>query len=654
VDNSKYLDDFIVEANEYLQILNKYLLELEEAGEKFKEVDELFRAVHSLKGMAGAMNFGLLVDLTHSLENIFDLIRKEEILIDSELINILFSALDQLELIIQEISQNGKFKPENFQMKVEELISQLDNHECKSKSKGSQNKNGLYLDKEDILKIKEELEDNKNCLEINIELNADTQLKSARAFMIINQMQSRGRIIKSDPELALIEAGELDCSVFRLLLSTLKSTSEIESVISDETDLAKLEVNKLDIDDLNIAQDSSTGTNAEERANNFNLTSTVRVDVGRLDELMNLVGELMINKSQINELNYDSKHLQEREAMENVDRVTDKLHRIIMDLRMTPLNRVTNRLPRMARDLAKEMNKKIDLEIEGQETELDRVIIEELSDPLIHLLRNCIDHGIENPKERIERGKDEIGTISIIATQKGNTVEIVIKDDGAGINIESIKEKVIENGLVNHERLTEMSDNEIVDLIFAPGLSTAQGVTDISGRGVGMDVVKNTIESLGGQIKVKSELGIGTEFIIRLPLTLAIVEALLIKVKEETYVLPLSIIDEVYDLSKQDIKYMQGKEFFILRDEMIPVVYLHDKLGFKKSDLRSKDEFPMLIVSDGEERIGIIVDELISQQKIVVKPLGGFLDAILTNVSGATILGTGEVVLILDVRNIAS
>ena len=407
--------------------------------------------------------------------------------------------------------------------------------------------------------------------------------------------------------------------------------------------------------DKNLAKTNNSGNDSNEvsaSTDDFEVSSTVRVDIKKLDNLMNMIGELLINKTRLQSLNIQ--HDDFKEVLPQLDRVTMELHHTVMQIRMEPVGVMFNRFPRMIRDLSKEENKEINFLMEGEDTELDRSIIDELGDPMTHLLRNAVDHGIEKTEERAKKGKDREGTLSLRAYQKGSEIIIEVEDDGAGIKKEKLVQKAIDKGLTSTEEVEEMEESEKLELIFHPGLSTSDEVSDVSGRGVGMDVVKKTIEGLDGQISIDSQPDEGTKFTISLPLTLAITEALMVKINREVFAIPLNNIQETLMVKTEDIKQVKGKEVITRRDQTVPLLDSRESLNLDTEYrlYRDKREFPAVLIQSGDSLFGLIVDEMLQQQEIVIKSLGDYLDNV-ENISGATIIGDGEVALILDVRNIA-
>ncbi len=404
---------------------------------------------------------------------------------------------------------------------------------------------------------------------------------------------------------------------------------------------------KVEVKENNSSNEQQPNQVAKQQISN----KTVRVNIDRLDTLMNLVSELIIVKTQLEGLDVKESEVENNyhDSVEYLERITTSLHDAVMKVRMVPVETVFNRFPRMIRDVSRKLGKEIELVMSGEETELDRTVIDEIGDPLIHLLRNAADHGLETTEERVSIGKPKKGTIKLQAYQDGNSVVIEVEDDGKGINVNKIKNKAIEKGTVTKEEAATMTEKEIVELLFKPSFSTAEKISDLSGRGVGLDVVKSKITALGGHVEVETEFGKGSKFIVRLPLTLAIIQALMINIADEKYAIPLSNIQNIEDVHKDDIKLVQNQEVIVVRDEIIPIIRLREVLGLKEEE--DKEMMMVVIVKKGEKQVGFIVDSLIGQQEIVIKSLGKYLSGI-DIIAGATILGNGEVALILDVNSL--
>jgi len=534
-----------------------------------------------------------------------------------------------------------------------------------------------------------------HCYHLVVNIDPRCVMKSARAFMVFKNMELIGEIIKSIPSVQDIEEEDFENS-FDLIIISRESEDMVRKGLVTITEVSEPEINVIDgvfspaqaagyalKDKQKDAQDvskDSIGEDMKENPEDGKLkqetgkslpgskarnqkdesvqvqsrpraSQTVRVDTSRLDSLMNLVGELVINKTRLEQLGRNSQVPDLPEVMEQMDRITGDLQNVVMKVRMVPIDSVFSRFPRMVRDLAREMGKEIDLVIEGKETELDRTVIDEIGDPLVHLLRNSIDHGIEEPSVRVAAGKKEYGRITLSARHEGNNVIIEVEDDGKGLNPETIRQKAVEKGLLMPEEASELDDEAVIRLIMQAGFSTADKVTDISGRGVGLDAVKNKIEALSGSVHIESTPGTGTRFKIQLPLTLAIIQALLVLLERETYAIPLSFIAETTSILPEQINKIQDQEVMLLRGDILPLIRLHNILQVPPSDTPREEEINIVVVRQGEKKVGLIVDTLIGQQEIVIKPLGKLLGNIQV-VAGATILGNGQVSLIIDVAGL--
>ena len=467
--------------------------------------------------------------------------------------------------------------------------------------------------------------------------------------MILQTIEKIGTIIRIAPPYKDLEDENFDFRFIIGLLSpmpaeeikkTIANILDVDIVLVEEAQLEKLQLEKRTqaIDDLSKSK--------------FSSTQTVRVEIKRLDDLMNLVAEMVISRSRLESLGsfMGSKDLDE--VVERVGRLTIDLRDSVLKARMVPVETIFSRFPRLVRDLAKELGKEIELEIHGGETELDRTVIDEIGDPLVHIIRNSIDHGIELLEDRDKLNKPLKGTLSLNAYQEGNNVIITIQDDGKGFDLKKVRAKAIKSGVASAETVAEMTDQQLLALTFLPGFSTADKVTDVSGRGVGMDVVKTKVDSLGGMINIDSVQGEGTTIMIRLPLTLAIIQTLMVQVGKEIYAIPSGYIDQITSLNRVDVKKIRKQEVFMLRGAMIPLIRLQDVLDTPDAQNRLLDELDVVVLSIGDRQVGCIVDSLLRQQDVVIKSLGGYLGAV-KGISGATILGDGRVALILDIRAVA-
>jgi len=653
--DNRYMDLFAEESKEHIQVLNDNLLELEVDTNNMEAVNEIFRAAHTLKGMAGTLGLNLITDITHNMENILDDIRNQKKEVTSHLIDILLECTDTLDALIQDVIEFGQ----EGERDVSDLLSKLKDPVSLPIDAATKHEieKGMELDQYQLSVIKSGMEQGLTPFWIEIRLQSTCLLKAARAYMVFQASESFGEIIKSIPHVQDIEEEKFEDTFYLLLLakgdqteiqSKLESISEIDSVRikKAEYDLVesseKIEDTKVKNEDRQ--QQKSNGSNHRQ-------VRSIRVDIERLDLLMNLVSELIIIKNTMEDLSSNNTDSGMIENMEYLSRVANELHDAVMKVRMVPIEMVFNRFPRVVRDLAKNTNKRINLNIVGADTEVDRTIIDEIGDPLIHLLRNAIDHGIELPEERVKIGKDLEGTVDLIAYHDGNNVVIEVRDDGRGINYHNIVNSAISKGLITEDKASELDEKDIIDLMFQPGFSTAESVSDISGRGVGMDVVKTKIEAMGGVIEVETELGKGTRFIVRLPLTLSIIQALLVEVSNEIFAIPLSSVQEIIDIPLSDIKVLRGEEVIPYRGALIPLVRLEQELGIESDDVSDDELITLVVIKKGEKLSGLTIGDLIGQQEIVIKSLGKYLSNIKI-ISGATILGDGRVALILDINRL--
>ncbi|MDK2877496.1 MAG: two-component system, chemotaxis family, sensor kinase CheA [Thermoanaerobacteraceae bacterium] len=658
--NNQYLDIFLEESKEHIQNLNSNLLELESnPGQDI--IDEIFRSAHTLKGMSGTMGFNRISEITHEMESLLQDIKDGTISVSPEVIDTLLESVDFLEKLIGDITENGEERDRDTKVILEKLRRKPGNATPLKESEKENKKpeeNHIFNEFEERL-MKEAIAKGLLVWEVLIKLDANCLLKSARAFLVFKTLESFGDIIKTRPIVQDIEDEKFDDEFTVYIISThqkqdlekaLGSISELKSILIKEVEQSSLEKDpgnseKSPKETVACALDEQS----VRHASHVKKTSkTLRVDIDRLDNLMNLVSELIIIKTRLDGMDEKTEGQKRREAVEYLERITSSLHDAVMKVRMVPIENVFNRFPRVVRDLARELSKNITLIIEGAETELDRTVIDEIGDPLIHLIRNSADHGIEIPEERFRKGKPAQGTIKLKAYHDGNNVVIEISDDGRGINLNNVLKTAIDKGLVDRERAKNLKESEIISFLFEPGFSTKDMVTDISGRGVGLDVVKTKIESLGGGIEINTVPDQGTTFLIRLPLTLAIIQALMVMVGEEKYAIPLSAIKETVIVASKDIKKVQKNEVTLLRGNVIPILRLGEMLDVE-SNGSSEEDLTVVIVKKGERDIGLVVDSLIGQQEIVIKSLGNFLKNI-KFIAGATILGDGKVALILDVN----
>ena len=677
VDVNQYLGIFLEEAREHLQTLNRCVLDLEHEPGDLHILDEIFRSAHTIKGMSATMGYSAIAELTHEMENVLDLLRKGTLTAHTEIIDTLFQCVDRLEQLVEEVAngQTGGVDVSALSAKLaalakgESLETATPVEKTAPASVDTSSHAKMAMNDTETEMVNTAISQGMKVLELTIGLRQGTLLKSVRAYMVMKALDEMGEVIKTDPVVEDLEKDNFGQEFSVLLITdlpldkvrdTILSIAEIETVTATPCVKTVTAGNELEPDKKTIeAPNSSSAARASDSVHESKSDSTaaknkgralVRVDAEKLDSLLNLVGELVINKTRLQQIGLSNQLQELSEATEQMDRVTTDLQGIVMKLRMVPVGNVFNRFPRMVRDLSHSLGKEINLIIQGEETEMDRTVIDEIGDPLVHLLRNSIDHGIEKPEERIAAGKNPVGEVRLIARHEGNNILLMVTDDGKGLKPEVIKQKALEKGLVTKTELDAMEPNEILKLIFMAGFSTAETVTDVSGRGVGMDAVRTKIENLGGALELDSTPGQGTRVRIRLPLTLAIIQALLVQVHEETYAIPLGSIDSTINITPEDIRTIQQQEVILLRGQIIPLVRLGRSLGIlDAAGFEDGQELYVVIVQSGDHKIGLLVDALVGQQEIVIKSLGKILTGI-RQIAGATILGDGQVVLILDVN----
>lgn len=685
MDVSQYLEIFVEETKEHLQSLNDNILVLENEPENKDTINEIFRSAHSLKGMAGTMGYKRMQTLTHDMENVFSEIRNDKLKVTSDLVDILFQCLDALEAYLDNII-NTQDEGTDDNAAIIKLLNDFLNGGNGGAEQAAQAapqtaqaapqaasaavtdfSKVTFADFEQHA-IMEAGAKNLNVYGVHVQVDPGCILKAARAFLVFKSVEELGEVIKSIPSAQDIEDEkfDLDFDIFVItgesldkVLATVKNVSEIKNAegsvikLEEKKEEKAEEAKKPETAKPAAVPQAGKPTNPQPAKGKPVVNRSVRVDIDKLDVLMNLVSELIIAKNGLVSAAATSNTEENQsvnEQIEYLERVTTNLHESVMNVRMVPIETVVNRFPRMIRDLSKKLDKKMELYMTGEETELDRTVIDEIGDPLMHLLRNSADHGLESAEVRRERGKDETGTIFLNAFQDGNNVVIEVGDDGNGIDIEKVKRKGIEKGTITPEQAEVMSDKEVIDLLFQPSFSTAEKISDVSGRGVGLDVVKSKIESLGGDVECKTVLGEGSTFTIRLPLTLAIIQALMVKLGNEQYAIALGSIQTIEDIPLSDIKYVQGKEVINLRGTVIPIIRLGELLDVP--DRPEPDEsLIVVVIKKGDKQAGLVVDSLVGQMEIVIKSLGKYIN-INKMISGATILGDGEVALIIDANAI--
>lgn len=689
---NQYLEMFIEESKEHLQACSEHLLELEKNPEDLTIVGEIFRSAHTLKGMAATMGFEDLADLTHKMENILDAIRNSKIKVNAEILDVVFESVDHLEEMVYDIADGGDGK-RNVQATVEklkrieagepataaseepipgqEIAAAMVANEVEQPAEALE----LKLSYDDFEKtvILQSSEQDYNAFEITVALREDCLLKAARVFMVFEILEKNGDVIKSSPTVDKLEEEQFD-SDFHVAFISKESAEDLQKMLMKVSEVDRVVVNKINRDVFvtkttaievpaeeahpqPAVQETVTAVSEEQTKtaaakNNTSKSGhasskTIRVNIERLDILMNLFEELAIDRGSLLSIAGDVNHGELNETVERMSRTMGDLQNIVLTMRMVPVDTVFNRFPKMVRQLSRDLNKKIDLNIVGAETELDRTVIDEIGDPLVHLIRNSVDHGIESPEVRRAKGKPEEGTVELRAYHSGNYVFIEIEDDGAGINRDKVLAKALSKGIVTHEQSLTMTDKQINELIMASGFSTADVISDVSGRGVGLDVVKTTIESLGGNISIESTQNVGSVFSIQLPLTLSIISVMLVEVENEIYAIPLSSIIETSIIHHSDILNAHNHKVIDFRGKVVPLVFLEEIFEVPRAEQKDDGFHSVVIVRKGDKLAGLVVDSFIGQQEIVLKSLGNYLTNIFA-ISGATILGNGKVALIVD------
>ena len=700
MDISQYLEIFIDESNEHLQNLNTQILNLESDPENMDTINEIFRAAHSLKGMAGTMGYKRMQTLTHDMENVFSEVRNGNIKVTPNMVDILFQCLDALDEYVNNVKESADEGTNENEPLIRQLNAVLNGpdkprEEAPAQQKESSEDTGdgrkwleIQLDSAQQHVIRVAREQGKNVFGLTVTVQESCILKAARAFLVFKAVEERGEIIVSNPPAQDVEDEKFDLDFSLIVVSdgdieavkaAVASVSEIASVVGEPIVLEDMgtidkygdsipepeqkpqpaseepvQAAAQQPETAHVAEPASKPAPASKTGDKKQapgkpvVNRTVRVDIEKLDVLMNLVSELIIAKNSLvsvsNQVQGQNQGVNEQ--IEYLENVTTNLHESVMKVRMVPIESVVSKFPRMIRDLSKKLDKKMELYMTGEETELDRTVVDEIGDPLMHLLRNSADHGLESAEIRAQRGKPAVGSIFLDAYQYGNNVVIEVRDDGNGIDVEKVKAKALEREAITPEQAANMSDKEIIDLLFLPSFSTAKKVTDVSGRGVGLDVVKSKIEALSGEVEVKSKLGEGSTWTIRLPLTLAIIQALMVVVGGEKYAISLGTIQTIEDIAPEEIKLVQNKEVIHLRGTVIPLIRLSNVLDVEST--KSPEEHLMVvIVKKGDKLAGLVIDDMIGQQEIVIKSLGKYIKQC-KFISGATILGDGEVALILD------
>ncbi|HLR73388.1 MAG TPA: chemotaxis protein CheA [Pseudogracilibacillus sp.] len=670
MDTSQYLTMFVDESKENVETLYDQLLELEKSSTDKSIIEQIFRAAHTLKGMAATMNYTHLADLTHKLENVFDAIRYDRIEVHADLMDYLLETVDYMNEMVEDIAGGGDGVRDVS--KMVQILQQIESGEFAEgkdtttvEEQETLGNNDLQLDEFQWTVLKESKEQNFESYEINISLSETCLLKGVRAFMVFEILEKSGEVIHTLPSVDDIEEENFE-SEFTVVFITKEDIKEIEAKLHKVSEIENVTVNVVDIatstkteqnenkatqhQEKNDDHPKADKPNKQSKSNSSTqavASKTIRVDIERLDKLMNLFEELVTDRGRLEQISSELKHTDLEETVERMSRVSSDLQNIILTMRMVPINTVFNRFPRMIRQLARDLHKQVEIEIIGAETELDRTVIDEIGDPLVHLIRNAIDHGIELPQERLDNGKDATGKITLKAYHSGNHVFVEIMDNGAGIDRETITSIAIKKGVITEEEAETLTDQQAYELILASGFSTNKEISDVSGRGVGLDVVKTTIESLGGNISIDAVPGEGSTFSIQLPLTLSIISVLLVELQKEKYAIPLSSIIEATVIHRDEIYSTHQHEVIDFRGDVVPLADLRTIFDVEKVNSTEEEYVSIVIVRKGNKLTGLIVDSFIGQQEVVLKSLGDYLTNVFA-ISGATIIGDGEVALIID------
>ena len=694
MDVTQYLEIFLDETKEHLQSLSDQFMILEQEPDNMDTINEIFRSAHTLKGMAGTMGYKRMQTLTHDMENVFSEVRNNTIKVDGSMVDLLFQCLDALEEYTENIQSSGDEGTNDNDHLIKALNDYLEKNsggvaadapkqEAPAKEETAQPApatgaadaqekwRDIKLDDTQMTVLAEAVKQGKKCYGVTVYIQESCILKAARAFLVYKAIEAIGEIIVSSPSAQDIEDERFDFD-FSMIVITDEDADAVAKAVMSVSEIEKTSVGLKEVAAPAVqevaaapaekekapavkapaapaASDVAKQGETKKAVGKPIVNRTVRVDIEKLDVLMNLVSELIIAKNSLVSASTQSgirTNTTFNEQIEYLESVTTNLHESVMKVRMVPIETVVQKFPKMIRDLSKKLDKKMQLVMSGEETELDRTVVDEIGDPLMHLLRNSADHGLESTEVRRARGKSETGTIFLKAYQDGNNVIIEVGDDGNGIDVEAVKKKALERGTITAEQAESMTDKEIIGLLFLPSFSTAKQVSDISGRGVGLDVVKSKIESLSGEVDVKTKLGEGSTWIIRLPLTLAIIQALMVEVGGEKYAISLGSIQTIEDIEPSEVRYVGAKEVINLRGDVIPLIRLNEVLD-NESTKSPEDNLLVIIVKKGDALAGLVVDELMGQQEIVIKSLGKYINKCKI-ISGATILGDGEIALIID------
>jgi len=617
-----YLQLFVSESKDHMDALNNALVKLEKDTSDKEAINEIFRSMHTLKGNAKSMGFEKIGKLAHTIEDELDEIRQGDSEVHPDVVDILFESLDILEELIEKVGSGGEEDVE-----ITEVLDKL--------AKFKTGKTGAKPKKEKKL----------NDYNITVKLSETCQIKAVRVFLVIKNLKKIGEITDSKPSMQELEDEDFDLQ-FEVHIATEENETKVKELIESLPEIESVEV-------AEVKKKKTTKKKDDVKVKDTSVQS-VRVSIDRLDLILNLMGELIINKARLEQISRKNAISGLNEALSRNERLINDMQYVVMQIRMVPVEQVFSRFPRVVRDLAKGQGKDVEFILEGKEIELDRTVLDEIAEPMIHLLRNSIDHGIESPEDRKKIGKTSKAKLEVTASRERDRVVISVADDGKGIDAGKVKEKALSSGVLTKKEASQISDEEAFKLIFKPGFSTKKEVTSLSGRGVGMDVVKTKIESLGGNVLIKSEVGKGTKVLLELPLTLAIIQALLIEINKGIYAIPMASVNRIVDILPKDLKSIKNEDVINLYDEVIPIIrnlYNTSVIDNGSGEQGEKESLSVVIIERGSNKVGLVVDDVLSQQEIVIKSLGMSFGEV-KGFSGATILGDGSVALILDIAGI--
>lgn len=671
-----YRELFISESEEYLTNISNCLVKLEENPQDKNAINEIFRCVHTLKGMSATMGYEKFSHLAHDMEDLFDAVRNHKIELTAEITDAFFQALDVMEGLFQEI----KNKQEST-VDIEPVIRTLKTFLCgpaapaqkpqapapaaaavvREKPQSAVSSSAaLYFTPAEILKIKQTKSRDSAVFKLDVTLSKECVMKEARAFLVITNLKRMGEVIKSLPALADLKEGKFEAS-FSVFLLTALPLASLQSEVSTFSEVERTDIAAVDLETISAVkgkepQEVLPAQAGAPAAAAVKKIQSMRIPVERLDKIMNLMGELAIARIRLLQIVQTVRSETLEEVSFALDRLISALQDEVMQTRLLPVAYILDAFPRVVRDISRKQNKDVELEISGSDIELDRVVLDEISDPLLHLVRNSVDHGIESPEKRKAAGKSAKGKVFIRVTRQKGQIYIEVGDDGRGVDFQAVKKIALSKGLISEEAADAVDEKKVLDLITLPGFSTAEKITDISGRGVGLDVVKSKIELLGGRVDFETQPGEGSKFILTLPLTLAIIKAMLVQVEKEVFAVPLISIRETIKIEQSEIKVLQSFEVVKVREEIIPIIRLNKELGIsvqEETERTADNRLSLVIVEFGKKALGLVVSQVLGEQDIAVKPLGALIKKT-KGIAGATILGDGRVALILDIMSLKS